>query len=274
MDSFLLLIVVALALLLTAGVILLFTWLRRSAPPRATAPARSVTPRADDDLARQVRDLRTQVSVLESRMKELERRPSSTRAADLRDETYELRPEAAIGWPPATPPSPREPGHRVSELSRGESVFAPPSRQAIAPATDAEAIAALSQDADALAALDRYNQLAAAGDRKGLQRFMADYDVVALAETAADELSEDADGLLWWVDVGSETHGLLLPAGKVIQDWDKLYRSLAGANAKKDLGTSFELRSAERLRIVTPAWARRTGGPNRRRVARGVLEGV
>ena len=95
---------------------------------------------------------------------------------------------------------------------------------------------------------------------------------------------EDADGrfvetdepepAIWFVEVaGSDTHGVLLPARKVMRDWDRSYRPMSGHKATAVFGSSYDILPGERLSVTDPAWAQRTGPTSFQRVARGQMIG-
>lgn len=259
------LVVVMIAVVLV--VLLLFgAWLvfgHRGAPDAAESePERAWAP---DRLADRVDSLEARVQRLEFAERSARPRTGGYGFGD-RDETpMELTQPAPV--PRAAPPA-----HMASAPPQPW----PQRRHDDAPAaSDEDAIATLLADPAVLDLLDQFNQLAAAGDRPGLQAFGDRNGALVLAEgKQADELLEDPDGPFWWVEVDSERFGLLVPAPKIVQTWDKFYRSLSGAHAKAELGAAYDIQDGASLKIVNPAWARRAGPQAYRRVARGLMLGT
>lgn len=141
--------------------------------------------------------------------------------------------------------------------------------------THERAIETLAGDANFGRLMEDYGRCLA-GERGALTAFMDEHRPVGVAEDGQGRFQEtdDPDPAIWFVVVAdSNTHGVLLPARKVLRDWDRAYRPMSAMKAKSVFGSSYDILPGDRLGVVTPAWAHRIGAAAFERVARGELVG-
>ncbi len=70
-----------------------------------------------------------------------------------------------------------------------------------------------------------------------------------------DPPSWDEAGPLWLIEI-DPGHGAVLPSTEVARNWSKFYRSLDGAQAKRDLGVAFDFETGSILSITAAAEAK------------------
>jgi hypothetical protein len=141
--------------------------------------------------------------------------------------------------------------------------------------THERAIEALTGDPDFGRLMADYGR-GLAFESGALTTFMDDRRPIGVSEDALGRFQEtdDPDPAIWFVVVAdSNTHGVLLPARKVLRDWDRAYRPMSAMKAKSVFGSSYDILPGDRLGVVTPAWAHRIGAAAFERVARGELVG-
>jgi hypothetical protein len=166
-------------------------------------------------------------------------------------------------------PAPRAPEQPIAER--------PIARPAVTsgPRGHELAINALKSEADFGRMLELYRR-SLAGERGALADFIELHQPVGVAEDADGrfQTTDDSEPAIWFVEVAnSDTHGVLLPAFKVMRDWDRSYRPMSGHKATAVFGSSYDILPGDRLSVPNPAWANRTGAATFERVARGELIG-
>ncbi len=286
-----------LALALALAACGLFAWQRYMSPLRAAAAdelesdlralvREELTARQDGQIAA----LKAQIAKLEARLVELEgaspspfpgaaaqaaqpaaRRGPAPIPADYFDDN---RPEPRARPPQRSQPAPPvRPATQADAFPRPEPAQTPPPPPR--PLSQGDAIAFLKNDVDYGRMLELYRRCLA-GERGALNDFAEMHQPVGVVEDAEGRFVEtdDPEPAIWFVEVaGSDTHGVLLPARKVMRDWDRSYRPMSGHKATAVFGSSYDILPGDRLSIANPAWARRTGPASFMRVARGELTG-
>ena len=152
---------------------------------------------------------------------------------------------------------------------------APVQRPAARPLSQDDAIASLKNEADYSRLLELYRRCLA-GERGALADFTEMHQPIGVVEDADGRFVEtdDPEPAIWFVEAaGSNSHGVLLPARKVMRDWDRSYRPMSGHKATAVFGASYDILAGERLSVTNPAWARRTGPASFERLTRGELIG-
>jgi hypothetical protein len=281
-----------LALIIALAALGLIIWLRFMSPLRAIIDERSL----EEALRQLIRaELRTvqdgrvaglmaEINGLKERLAELEAGSPRPFPGAQADAAASQRPRGPAPLPADfhhEEPRERRPAPRpraIEPLAAAEPEPAPRPRARPVdhrPMTHERAIETLAGDADFGRLMEDYGRCLA-GERGALAAFMDDHRPVGVAEDAQGRFQEtdDPDPAIWFVVVAdSNTHGVLLPARKVLRDWDRAYRPMSGMKAKSVFGSSYEIQPGDRLGVVTPAWAHRIGPTAFERVARGELVG-
>jgi hypothetical protein len=281
-----------LALALALAACGLFAWQRYMSPLRAAA--------ADElesdlrDLVReelnarqdsQVAALKAQIARLEARLAELEgaaREPFPGAAAQAAAPAVRRGPAPIPAdyfddnrqEPRARPPARGQPAAPARPAVQADALRPAPS-QPPRQLSQSDAIAFLKNDVDYGRMLELYRRCLA-GERGALNDFSEMHQPVGVVEDADGRFIEtdDPEPAIWFVEVASsDTHGVLLPARKVMRDWDRSYRPMSGHKATAVFGSSYDILPGDRLSIANPAWAQRTGPASFARVARGELTG-
>lgn len=282
----------AVALVLALVACGLFIWQRYFSPLRAAA---------EDALESEVRDMvrqelngrqDSQVAVLKSQIAKLEARLAALEGAAPGPfpAAATPAPQPAARRGPAPIPADyfednrQEPRARPAQRGQPAPIAqagafrpepAPAPRPVPRPLSQNDAIAFLKNDADYSRLLELYRRCLA-GERGALNDFSEMHQPIAVVEDAEGRFVEtdDPEPAIWFVEVaGSDTHGVLLPARKVMRDWDRSYRPMSGHKATAVFGSSYDILPGERLSVTDPAWAQRTGPASFARVARGEMIG-
>ena len=274
----------------------LFAWQRYMSPLRSAALEELESDLRD--LVRQELNARqdSQIGALKAQIAKLEARIAELEGAH--PAPFPGTPAAAAGEAPARPRGPApipadyfddnrgEPRPRAAQRGPGPRPAAPPVRDFTAPQPSpppraarsliqGDPVASLKTDAEYARLVELYRRCLA-GERGALADFSEMHLPVGVVEDADGRFveSDDPEPAIWFVEVaGSDTHGVLLPARKVMRDWDRSYRPMSGHKATAVFGSSYDILPGERLSVTNPAWAQRTGPNSFVRVARGEMIG-